>query len=235
MRSRPLYDVVALLARLGVGIVFLAHGWQKIQVGVTATADGFARMDVPAPTAAAIYATFTELLGGLALIAGLGLPVAGTLLFLDMAGAFVFVHGGNGVFLVDQGQARGGFELVLVLGLASLLFAAGGGGRLTLDHRLFPRRAREAGEPEDSEEPWPPPAEETAPVPAAEPPVEETAPQPRSRRTRRKGKGSPEEGRDSLADPPADSAAPPRLAADIVNEDVRVAGRRKSRPPEADY
>ena len=36
MRNRPIYDVVALLARCGVGTVFLAHGWQKIQVGVNA-------------------------------------------------------------------------------------------------------------------------------------------------------------------------------------------------------
>ncbi|REE95506.1 DoxX family protein [Thermomonospora umbrina] len=146
MRTRPLYDLVALLARIGVGGVFLAHGWQKIQVGVTATAEGFDRMDVPAPTAAAIYATFAELLGGLALIAGIGLPVAGTLLFLEMAGALVFVHAGNGPFLVDGGRVENGFELVLVLGLASLLFAAGGGGRLSLDQRLFPRAAPEAPE-----------------------------------------------------------------------------------------
>ncbi|MEV5711963.1 DoxX family membrane protein, partial [Actinoallomurus sp. NPDC052274] len=136
---RPVYDAVALLARCGVGVVFLAHGWQKIQVGVTATGHDFDAMGVPAPTAAAVYATFVELLGGAALILGLALPVAGTLLFLDMAGAFVFVHAAHGVFVVDQGTPRNGFELVLVLGLASLLFAAGAGGRLTLDHRLFGR------------------------------------------------------------------------------------------------
>ncbi|MCO6008878.1 DoxX family protein [Actinoallomurus purpureus] len=149
-RGRPVYDVVALLARCGVGVVFLAHGWQKIQVGVNATGHNFDAMGVPAPTAAAVYSTFVELLGGTALILGVGLPVAGTLLFLDMAGAFVFVHAEHGVFLVDKGTPRNGFELVLVLGLVSLLFAAGGGGRLTLDHRLFgwggpgrpPRRRR---------------------------------------------------------------------------------------------
>lgn len=140
MRTRPLYDILALLGRIGVGIVFLAHGWQKIQVGITATSQSFDDLQVPAPTAAAIYATFTELLGGLALIVGLGLPVAGLLLFVDMAGAFVFVHAAHGIFLVDKGKPTNGFELVLVLGVASLLFAAGAGGRLTLDHRLFPRR-----------------------------------------------------------------------------------------------
>lgn len=234
MRSRPSYDMVALLGRLGVGFVFLAHGWQKVQVGITATAENFDRMDVPAPTVAAIYATFTELLGGLALVVGLGLPIAGTLLFVDMAGAFIFVHADNGVFLVDQGRPRGGFELVLVLGLASLLFAAGGGGRLTLDHRLFPRRGRDAEAAEDDADAWLPKVEEPGPVRAApspaEPPGEETAPRPRTRRTRQKG--TAEEGEGSSAAPPAPAAGP--VAPDGTGDDVRVAGRRTSRTSKSD-
>ncbi|MEU6037751.1 DoxX family membrane protein [Actinomadura sp. NPDC047616] len=165
MRTRPVYDIAALLARLGVGAVFLAHGWQKIEVGITATGRSFDQLGVPAPTAAAIYATFAELLGGLALIAGLGLPVAGTVLFLDMAGAFVFIHAGNGLFLVDDGKVANGFELVLVLGLASLLFAAGAGGQLTLDRRLFPSRADRS-----EQEAWPPPEDPSVPWPSPDEP-----------------------------------------------------------------
>src|SRR4051794_9667862 len=101
MRTR-LYDVVALLARVGVGVVFIAHGWQKIQVGVTATAHGFDHLGVPVPTAAAVYATFVELLGGAAVILGLGLPVAGVLLFADMLGAFILVNGKHGIYVTDQ-------------------------------------------------------------------------------------------------------------------------------------
>jgi putative oxidoreductase len=139
MRNRPIFDVVALLARCGVGAVFLAHGWQKIQVGITATGRNLDVMGAPVPTAAAVYATFVELLGGAALILGLALPVAGTLLFLDMAGAFAFIHVKHGIFLVDNGKVDNGFELVLLLGLASLMFATGAGGRITLDRRLFGR------------------------------------------------------------------------------------------------
>jgi putative oxidoreductase len=258
MRNRPLYDVVALLVRIGVGFVFLAHGWQKIQVGITATAAAFDRMGVPAPTAAAIYATFAELLGGLALIAGLGLPVAGTLLFLDMAGALVFVHAENGIFLVDQGRAQGGFELVLVLGLASLLFAAGAGGRISLDHRLFPRRASAPAPPPASAPPAAP--ETTRPMAAPAAPADPTAPagpaasasapaQDRARDEAPAGDGpavsKPRSGRSSTrsrkkrtgaqdAEPPAGdgpAASRPRLASDIIGdtgEDVFVAGRRKT-------
>ncbi|HEX6471035.1 MAG TPA: DoxX family membrane protein [Streptosporangiaceae bacterium] len=146
MRTRPLYDIVALLARIGIGAVFIAHGWQKVQVGITTTSDQFTAWDVPFPTAAAVYATFVELLGGAALIVGLALPIAGLLLFVDMAGSVIFVNGTHGIFLVDEhGAARNGFELALVLGLSGLFFAAGGAGRLTLDNRLFSRRAAPAG------------------------------------------------------------------------------------------
>lgn len=149
MRSRPLYDVVAVLARAGVGIVFMAHGWQKIEAGVTATGRSFDDLGVPLPTAAAVYSAFVELLGGAALIAGLGLPATGLLLFADMAGAFVFVHAGNGLFVVDGGTVGNGYELVLVLGMAGLLFAAGGGGRLTLDQWIAAKRLRH---PHDEDE-----------------------------------------------------------------------------------
>lgn len=151
MRSRPLYNVAAVLTRLGVGVIFMAHGWQKIEVGITATGRSFGTLGVPFPTAAAVYSTFIELLGGAALIAGLALPVTGILLFIDMAGAFVFVHADRGLFLVDGGSVRNGYELALVLGMAGLLFAAGGGGSLTLDQWVVGKRLRRPdGEEEDA-------------------------------------------------------------------------------------
>lgn len=152
MRTRPVYDIAAVLARLGVGVVFMAHGWQKIEAGVTATSRSFDDLGVPLPTAAAVYSAFVELLGGAALIAGLGLPVTGALLFLDMAGAFLFVHADKGLFVVEDGSVRNGYELVLALGMISLLFAAGGGGRLTVDQWLLGKRARRPdGDPDEED------------------------------------------------------------------------------------
>ncbi|GAA2737150.1 DoxX family protein [Actinocorallia aurantiaca] len=143
MRTRPAYDVIALFARCAVGIVFLVHGWQKVEAGINSTAAAFDLTGVPLAKAAAVYSTFAELLGGVALIAGLGLPVTGVLLFLDMAGAFVFVH-------LDRGlTGPEGSELVLVLAAASLLFAAGAGGRLTVDNALSVQRHRTAELAED--------------------------------------------------------------------------------------
>jgi putative oxidoreductase len=256
VRSRPIYDVVALLARCGVGVVFLAHGWQKIQVGVTATGHDFDAMGVPLPTAAAVYATFVELLGGTALILGIGLPVAGTLLFLDMAGAFVFIHAEHGVFVVDRGTPRNGFELVLVLGLASLLFAVADGGRLTLDHRLFgrgghprPPGRRRGRRPDET----PPPALVAVDAPAqegaagaapgrAEPaggasgPANTAGATPAPEGT---GGGEPApEGPAGGAPPagrPGEKAPParPRRATTGTSRDVRVAGPKPAQEPPA--
>jgi putative oxidoreductase len=137
-----LRDLAILAARLGVGLIFVAHGWQKLaEFGLDRTAASFQQIGVPASQLSAYYATFVELVGGAALIAGLAVPVAGVLLALDMAGAFLFVHAGKGVFVSD-----GGFELVLALGVACLLLAAVGAGRFGLDRlltgRLSARRGR---------------------------------------------------------------------------------------------
>jgi putative oxidoreductase len=217
MRNRPIYDVVALLARCGVGTVFLAHGWQKIQVGVTATGQNLDAMGAPFPTAAAVYSTFVELLGGAALILGLALPAAGALLFVDMAGALIFVHAEHGIFLVDGGNVSNGFELVLILGLASLVFAAGGGGRLTLDHRLFGRRGNGPDEDED-----PPPWRAESSGKELAPPADRTVP-----------------AGEFPASPKTDenSTTRPRLAAEMVTDtsrDVIVAGKKTTQPSSED-
>jgi len=248
MRERT-YDVAAFLARIGVGVVFIAHGWQKIEAGITATGRSFDDMGVPAPTFSAAYASFVELLGGAALIAGIGLPVAGTLLFLDMAGALVFVHADKGLFLVDETRIKNGYELVLVLGLASLLFALGGGGRLTLDTWLSGRRRRGDGgddpdfEPEEQtiiEAIQAAERAETVPVPAAElPAAPERAPAGRSPAEQAPAAPAPRAAPKPRGRTVTEAAAPtaepspaapePRTAAEILDDDKLVAGRRRKR------
>ncbi|GAA0945533.1 DoxX family protein [Kribbella koreensis] len=130
--TRPVHasrDLVLLIARAGLGVVFIAHGWQKFRTnGLDGTAAGFEQMGVPAPTLSAYYAAAVELIGGAALVLGVLTTVAGVLLALDMAGAFLFVHMSNGVFVAD-----GGWELVVVLGLFALALAATGPGRFSVD------------------------------------------------------------------------------------------------------
>jgi putative oxidoreductase len=128
-------DGALLLARVGIGVVFFAHGWQKLFTnGVDGTSAFFGQAGVPLPTLSAWFAAVVELLGGAALILGIALPAAALLLVVDMIGAFLFVHAGNGLFM-----EKNGFELVLTLGAASLVLAALGAGRFSLDHAVVRR------------------------------------------------------------------------------------------------
>ncbi|MCJ0976774.1 DoxX family protein [Rhodococcus sp. ARC_M12] len=129
MNSTVVRDVVALVARIGLGVVFIAHGWQKLNTfGLDGAAASFEMMNVPLPTASAYFATFVELVGGGALVLGIFTPIAGLLLFLNMLGAAIFVHFENGVFATENG-----YELVVALGVGALLLAAFGAGRISID------------------------------------------------------------------------------------------------------
>lgn len=123
-------SLALLIARLGLGLVFVAHGWQKLNdQGLAAVTAGFGKMGVPAPALSAYFATFVELIGGAALILGFFTGLAGWLLTADMLGALVLVHAKNGVFV-----GEGGFELVLALGVGSLLLAVLGAGAYSIDN-----------------------------------------------------------------------------------------------------
>ena len=129
-----------LVARVALGVVFIAHGAQKVFTwGIAGTGEGFAGMGVPAPQASALFAAVVELVGGAALLVGLATPVVGLLLALDMLGAFLLVHAGNGVFVTGNG-----FELVWAIAGVALALAAVGAGRFSVDHALLNRRGARA-------------------------------------------------------------------------------------------
>ncbi|WP_416062960.1 DoxX family protein [Rhodococcus indonesiensis] len=136
MNNPALRNVGLLVARVVLGIVFLAHGLQKVNQGYSATKAGFEGMDVPVPALSAFYATWVETLGGIALIIGLLVPVFGVLLLVNMLGAFFFVHIGNGIYVTD-----GGWELVGALGAGALVLAVVGAGAYSVD-ALLGRRVR---------------------------------------------------------------------------------------------
>lgn len=126
-----LRDLALLIARIGVGIVFIAHGMQKFTTwGIGGTASSFEQMGIPLPGVSAWFAALVETLGGVALLVGVALPLAGVLLAVVMAGALFFAHLGSGLFAAD-----GGYEYVLVLAVAALALGFNG-GRYTLDNAL---------------------------------------------------------------------------------------------------
>ncbi|MCE1178282.1 MAG: DoxX family protein [Micrococcales bacterium] len=135
-----LRDLGLLLARIAIGAVLIAHGWQKLVTnGLDATTQGFSAMGVPAASASATMAALIELGGGILLLFGLLTPVAGILVVLQMIGAWWFGHRGNGFF-----AAEGGGELVLMIGALALSLAATGPGRYALDALLARRNSGRA-------------------------------------------------------------------------------------------
>ena len=87
-------------------------------------------MCVPLPGVSAAFAATVELVGGLALIAGLALPISGLLLAVNMLGALFLVHLPNGLL------GEGGAELVVALGAAAVALGFNGGA-YSLDRVLF--------------------------------------------------------------------------------------------------
>ncbi|MCP2339521.1 DoxX family protein [Actinomadura rupiterrae] len=131
-RFPALTDAALLLGRLVLGVVFVAHGWQKFhKYGHATVTKMFDGMGIPLPGLAASYATWVELAGGVLLIVGVLTPLVGLLLFGDMAGALWFAHADHGFF-----SDKGGYEYVLVLAVLSLLVAFAGPGRVSLDALL---------------------------------------------------------------------------------------------------
>ncbi|WP_034271543.1 DoxX family protein [Haloechinothrix halophila] len=128
-RTPVLADLALLVSRVALGVILIAHGWQKFnEWTLSGTAAAFGDMGIPAPTVAATFATAVELLGGAALILGVLTPIAAVLNMVIMLGALLLVHIGNGVFVDD-----GGFELVLALVAGLLTIAVLGAGKFSID------------------------------------------------------------------------------------------------------
>ncbi|WP_017592551.1 DoxX family protein [Nocardiopsis potens] len=125
-RSTAPSDIASLIGRLAVGSVFIAHGLPKATDPQGAAQD-FADLGVPFPALSALLGAAIEVGGGLALIIGLALPLAGLALAFMMAAAYCFAHVGAPMV--------GGYELLLVLG-ASALALGFTGGRYSLDGLL---------------------------------------------------------------------------------------------------
>jgi len=127
--------VARTVLRLVVGVIFFAHGWQKIfDYTIPGTQAAFTQMGVPAAQLVAPAIGFLELLGGAAIIVGVLVRPVAILLALDMLGALFLVHAPAGIF-----ADKGGYELVLVLSAGAAALAIVGAGRFSIDALVFGR------------------------------------------------------------------------------------------------
>ncbi|MEK6718123.1 MAG: DoxX family protein [candidate division NC10 bacterium] len=120
--------------RVVVGIVFLAHGGQKLFVwGFGGMAGFLGQVGIPAPMLAAVVVTLVEFLGGLALLLGLFTRWAAIPLAINMAVAILTVHLQAGFFLPN------GYEFALTLLAANVALILLGSGEASLDSLLGKR------------------------------------------------------------------------------------------------
>jgi putative oxidoreductase len=121
----------ALIARLTLGSIMLAHGWNKVipHGSLYSFAHNVAKMGLPYWLG--YVAAFTEFFGGIALILGVLTPVAAVGVAIDMAVAIVKVHLHHGL------TGSSGFEFPLALFALALLLLADGPGYLAVDRVLF--------------------------------------------------------------------------------------------------
>jgi putative oxidoreductase len=137
----PAGDVALLVARLLLGTIMFAHGYQKLVVsGLGRTTQGFESMSIPLAIVSAAFVTVVELVGGVLVLLGALLTVVAACYLVVMVGAAVFVHIPNGIFVAD-----GGWELVGAIAALLLALAAAGSGRFGVDGVVRARQARAAG------------------------------------------------------------------------------------------
>lgn len=119
-QDRPAVDVSLLIMRVIVGVIFAAHGAQKLfgafgGPGLASMVEKMGALGYPV--------TIGEFFGGLGLVVGFLCRFSAASLIVIMIGAIVMVHGKNGFF-----QSAGGYEYNLALiGLLAPILIAGPG------------------------------------------------------------------------------------------------------------
>ena len=128
------FSVLAL--RLPIGIIFMAHGAQKLfgwfgGYGLEGTGGWMESIGLAPGFIMALLAGSAEFFGGLFILLGLLTRPAAIALSFTMIVAIFSVHFANGLFM-----ANNGYEFGLALLAASISLALSGSGKLALDNVL---------------------------------------------------------------------------------------------------
>ncbi|MEL7542955.1 MAG: DoxX family protein [Pseudomonadota bacterium] len=128
MTNEQMTSVAALILRVALGLMLLAHGLllKVLTFGVAGTAGYFESIGYPAALAYIVIAA--EILGGLALILGIGTRIVSLALVPLMVGA-TLQHVGNGWLF---SAANGGWEFPAFWTVALIVQALLGPGTLAL-------------------------------------------------------------------------------------------------------
>jgi putative oxidoreductase len=134
-------DHLLTLLRVCLGLVFFAHGAQKVLgwfggPGFSGSL-GFFTQGLGIPVVLGILAISAEFFGGIGLMFGLLTRVAAFGISVVMAVAIFLVHAPNGLFMNWSGNQRGeGFEFHLLAIAIAVTLIARGAGAWSLDRLL---------------------------------------------------------------------------------------------------
>lgn len=130
--SSTAIDIALLVLRIGLGIIFFAHGAQKALgwwggPGMQGTVGFMTGMGLPIPLP--YLAVAAEFLGGMGLILGVLPRISALGILVTMLVAMTKVHLANGFFLGKEGN---GIEFTLALSVMALTILIAGPGRFAL-------------------------------------------------------------------------------------------------------
>ena len=130
-----LASLAPLAVRLIVGVIMLAHGWQKLTEMGPGNFGGqmLAGLGVPLPVLMGYVVTFVEVVGGILLIVGFLSRLAALLLTINLVVAVLMVKVNVGLLSGSSGTGAE-LDLALIAGFLVILFA--GPGRFSVDHAL---------------------------------------------------------------------------------------------------
>jgi putative oxidoreductase len=141
--SRYTRDGVLLVIRLTLAWVFIYHGAGKLfnfrnQGGIAGTTGFFQFVGIPSAHLFAYVAGVTEFFGGLFLLLGLAVPLAGLALVIDMLVAFFTTTISTGMLPrgFPGGVVADGFEINIALAALALVAASLGAGRFSVDYLI---------------------------------------------------------------------------------------------------
>jgi len=125
-----------LLVRLALGVIFLAHGYQKLFImGVSNVGTFFNQVGLPAPLFFAWVVALVEFFGGIAILLGILTRWAALGLAIILVVAIFTVKLKVGL-IAQQGV---GYELDLALLALALTLLLAGPGPFSLEKALFQR------------------------------------------------------------------------------------------------
>ncbi|WP_404452201.1 DoxX family protein [Virgibacillus necropolis] len=119
-------EIGAIILRIFLGLTFFIHGLDKFQAGIGNTVGFFESIGIPG--FAAYVVASIELIGGIAMVLGIGTRIISTLFVLIMVGAIIKAKFAAG-FL-------GGYELDLALLVISIFLAISNRNLFSLDNAL---------------------------------------------------------------------------------------------------